>query len=249
MGTSSADVARALGLVYLGGPTVAVVSLLLPHSERTNDTGIWILIAIAYAVVPFLFTTYRRLPDRMVEALIAFAAALVTLLVWFDGDVASEYAFFYLWPIPFAFVYFSLPRALFQLAFAAAAYAVVAALIVAHKPGAAGEGSEATYWLLLVSALVSVGLLVRALAQTLRRSAQEREAERRRKALEINDSILQGLVVAKAAHEQGREDDVARTLGDTLQRARAIVMGLLDDDVTPGDLRRTTPVRDDPPAP
>src|SRR3712207_8711259 len=40
-----------------------------------------------------------------------------------------SFAFFYLWPVPFAFVFFTVARALALLAFTAAAYAVVLALI------------------------------------------------------------------------------------------------------------------------
>ena len=171
MARDPADVARALGLVYLGGPTIAVVSLLLPHTTRTSEIGIWVLCGIAYAVVPVLFGFYRRLPTWAIELLIAFAAALVTMVVWFDGEIASEYAFFYLWPTPFAFVYFTLPRALAQLAFSASAFAVVLALIADRYPSPDNDVAF-SYWLLEVSALVTVGLLVRALARAVQRGAE-----------------------------------------------------------------------------
>jgi signal transduction histidine kinase len=239
MARNPADVARALGLVYLGGPSIAVVSLLLPHTTRTSELGIWILCAIAYAVVPVLFGLYSRLPPWTIEVLIAFAAALVTMVVWFDGQIASEYAFFYLWPTPFAFVYFTLPRALAQLAFSATAYAVVLALIAARYP-APDNDVAISYWLLEVSALITVGLLVRALARAIQKNADEREHERRREALEINDTVLQRLVVAQTAHRRGEASTVTQALADALDDTRAIVSGLLHDDVAPGDLRRTT---------
>ena len=240
MARDPADVARALGLVYLGGPTVAVISLLLPHTTRTSETGIWVLCGIAYAVVPVLFGFYRRLPTWAIEVLIAFAAALVTMVVWFDGEIASEYAFFYLWPTPFAFVYFTLPRALAQLAFSAAAYAIVLALIADRYPGSADDVAV-SYWLLEVSALVTVGLLVRTLAQAVQRSAEQREHERRREALEINDAVLQRLVVAQAAAEQGKEQEARTALNEAVEEARTIITGLLDEDIRPGDLRRDGP--------
>ena len=226
----TAPIARALGLVYLGGPTVAIVALLLPHSERTDDTAIWILCAIAYAMVPVLFGLYRRLPLWAFEVIVAFAALLVTLLIWFDGDVASEFAFFYLWPVPFAFVFFTVRRALALLAFTAVAYGAVLALIAADHPGT----PAGPYWLLGVTALIAVGLLVRALHL----SAEE---ARRKRALEINDSVLQGLVVARVAQEQGLDAEAAAALEAALVKARAIVTEQLGEKIEPGDLRRELP--------
>lgn len=237
MARDPAEAARALGLVYLGGPTVAIVALLLPHSTRTSETGIWILIGIAYAVVPILFGLYRRLPPLMIEVLIAFAAALVTMLVWFDGEVSSEFAFFYLWPTPFAFVYFTLPRALAQLTFSAAAFALVLFLVANRYPDADNDVAY-SFWLLEVSALVTVGLLVRALSRMVQRSAEQRDLERRRQALEINDTVLQRLVVAQAAREQGSAEEADQAMIEAIEDARAMVTDLLDDDIRPGGLRR-----------
>ena len=239
---TSEVMARALGLIYIAGPTVAVASLLLHHSPRVNDTGMWILVALAYAVVPVLFAGYRYLPLWAFDAIIAFATCLVTLCVWFAGDVRSEYAFFYLWATPYAFAFFGLRRALPQLVFAAAAYAVVLALVDDRHPG----GWPAGNWLLAVSALAATALLVRALARALQANAAEREEDRRRRALEINDSVLQGVIVARTAHQQGRHSDVVPALDETLERARRIVTDLLgEDEVQPGDLRRTRGAGDD----
>jgi hypothetical protein len=71
--------------------------------------------------------------------------------------------------------------------------------------------------------------------------------QRQRHALELNDSIVQGLAAAKMSFEVGRDEDGLRMLEATLARARAIVTGLLGDgssDATlrAGDVRRQTPV-------
>jgi len=244
MGASPATMGRVLGLMYIGGPTVAALTMLLPHSERTDDTAIWILIAIAYAVVPLLFGSSQRLPVWAFEVLVAFAATLASLVIWFDGDVASEYAFFYVWPIPFAVVFFPFHRALAQLAYSAVVYGIVLALLSDQRPDGAGAGSAATYWLMAVSALICVGLVVRALVQRLADHAAQREEDSRRQALQINDSILQGLVVARAAQEQGRDVEVEAALTRTLEEARTIITDLLGEDVSPGTLRRDRPARE-----
>lgn len=240
MARDPAEVAKALGLVYLAAPTVASVALLLPHTTRTSETALWILVGIAYAVVPILFGLYRRLPSWTLEVLVAFAAALVTMAVWFDGELRSEFVFFYFWPTPFAFVYFTLPRALIQLGFSAAAFAVALALVAERYPGPDNDATYA-YWLLSVAALVTVGLLVRALTQAVQRGADQREQERRRHAMELNDTVLQRLIVAQAARDSGKDEEARRALSDAVADARAIITDLLEDDIRPGDLRRDTP--------
>jgi hypothetical protein len=62
-----------------------------------------------------------------------------------------------------------------------------------------------------------------------------RELERR--ALEINDNVVQGLVVAKYALAAGHAEDGARAVDETLVRARELMSEQLPD-IAPGDLRR-----------
>jgi hypothetical protein len=50
---------------------------------------------------------------------------------------------------------------------------------------------------------------------------------RARQALELNDDIVQGLVVAKYALEQGRQDEGQRAVEETLKKARLIISDLL----------------------
>ncbi|MEA2390103.1 MAG: hypothetical protein QOK31_212 [Solirubrobacteraceae bacterium] len=65
-----------------------------------------------------------------------------------------------------------------------------------------------------------------------------RELERR--ALEINDNVVQGLVLAKYALASGRAEEGARAVDDTLARARELMSEQLPE-VEPGDLRRAQP--------
>jgi hypothetical protein len=230
--------ARALAFIYIAGPTVALVALLLPHSADSNDTGALVLIAIAYAVVPILFATYRRLPPVAYGLIIAFANILVTLVIWFDGEAASKFAFFYLWATPYAFVFYSRRHAVAHVAFVGVLYAVVIGFLEADGNGAPGN-AEAGYWLLVLSTVWVAVLLVRALTRALRDNLERLERERRQHALEINDSIVQGLVVAGTALDQGREDEARVALDDTLEHAKDLMGGLLDQtEVRPGALRR-----------
>ncbi len=71
--------------------------------------------------------------------------------------------------------------------------------------------------------------------------------ERERRALEINDNILQGLAVAKYALAAGAEAQAVEAIDETLAGARRLITEQLDEvvrsghDIRPGDLvRRTT---------
>jgi PAS domain S-box-containing protein len=77
--------------------------------------------------------------------------------------------------------------------------------------------------------------LANARAELARRSAAQRQA------LEINDNILQGLVLAKYALERGDQEAHERTLDSTLAEARRIIDDLLSEaGVGSGQLRRDT---------
>ena len=52
---------------------------------------------------------------------------------------------------------------------------------------------------------------------------------RREQALELNDNIVQGLVVAKMALEGGMDEKAIETLAATLEKARSLVSDLLGD--------------------
>ena len=73
----------------------------------------------------------------------------------------------------------------------------------------------------------------------------ERARTRRQEALELNDSVVQGLVTAKAALELGRFEQAADAITVTLGRAKSIVSDLLKGigeggGLDPGDLLRET---------
>ena len=66
-------------------------------------------------------------------------------------------------------------------------------------------------------------------------------AARHREAMELNDTVVQGLVAAKYEAQLGRPDAAAQTVDRTLERAQQLVAALMDEDrdpAGPGALRR-----------
>lgn len=65
---------------------------------------------------------------------------------------------------------------------------------------------------------------------------------RQRRALEINDNVVQGLARAKLALDMGHNSEGDEAVADTLAKARHIITGLLgDEEVKAGALRRRKP--------
>ena len=67
----------------------------------------------------------------------------------------------------------------------------------------------------------------RALAEQRRRLTLEESQRREREALEINDSIIQGMVGAKWLAEQGDAEEAAEILGRTIEHGQRLVSDLL----------------------
>lgn len=229
---------RALGLLYIGGPSVAVACLFLPHSPATDETAIWAMIAIAYAMVPVIFTQYRRLPPWAVSGVIALANTLVTSVVYFNHEASSSYAYFYLWVTPYAVVFFGARHATAHFLYAAGAYGFVLVVLEADGRGAAG-GAEIAHWLQAMGALAVTALLIRSLSGALRESLAATEEERRRRAVEINDDVVQRLVVARHSYQAGEQEAGDAAVNAALDRARRIMAELIEPEkVVPGSLRR-----------
>jgi hypothetical protein len=103
-------------------------------------------------------------------------------------------------------------------------------------------------WDLLTAAVGIYYLSLRGSYTSVLRGAQlfEDLKVRERQALEINDSIVQGLTVAKYAMTMGADDHSKQAIEDTLKRARIIITDLLGEpgseiELGPGDLRRAAP--------
>jgi hypothetical protein len=103
------------------------------------------------------------------------------------------------------------------------------------------NGSRRTIpWLLFgafaLAALMGLYLLRRAAQQT---SEIERKVLNERHAVEINDNIIQGLVLAHYRLAEGEQATSAEQLANTLREAQRLVSDLLGEgDVEPGSLRR-----------
>ncbi len=87
------------------------------------------------------------------------------------------------------------------------------------------------------SARLAARLVTGEVSQELARSEAERGA-RHRRAFELNDGVLQGLVVAQYALRSGHLDLALDAVSRALERSRELVSAELAENVVPGSLAR-----------
>jgi hypothetical protein len=200
-----------------------------------DDTSLLLVAGAAYAFVPLLMR-FPRVAPAAVGLMIVLANVLVTLAVWFSGESSSIYAYFYVWATPLAFAFFPLRYAAAHLALAGMLYGGILAIVPTES------GSEPGRWLMTMGTVAVAGLLVRAITQALRDESEQLERERRQRAMEINDNVVQGLVLAKAWSERGLPEQSQKAVSDALAKAQGIIDDLLGDDpAQDGSLRREAP--------
>lgn len=152
-------VARVLGVLFAAGATLAMLTVLLPHSSRLNATGQLAIIANAYLVAAVLFTQSGRLPAWTLHLTLAWGSTLITGVAYFAGVSPSPLVFFYLWVFLYASYFFTLRQTTVQIVYAGLAYG---ALLAARPP----IGGVSAWWLvgmgtLLVGAFVIMTMRAR----------------------------------------------------------------------------------------
>ena len=145
--------ARTLAYLYLGGATLALVSLAAPHGDETNLTAILLLLAVAYAGGAVLFLGARRVPALAIPGALAGGSVLISLAIYFGKTPDSSYSFFYIWGSIQSFYFLSRFQATLQLVWAAVLYAFTLKLV----PGGA---LDEQHWLLVVGTGAVTGMLV-----------------------------------------------------------------------------------------
>lgn len=141
---------------------------------------------------------------------------------------------------------YSLPIALAAVAFGlrgGLTTGLAAVVLVAVWAVLADVDLSLVGWASRVVPLLLLGSLLGDATDRVRRADDERRAiavaaERHRDAVEINDSVVQGMAAAKWSLEAGDLDGGLRTLGETMRTARALVSDLLRQaDMGPGGHR------------
>jgi hypothetical protein len=227
---------------------VALTAFLLLPRDTEVEVGLYVavlFVAAAGAVVVATLPWERLFQTRLgVWALYAWSAADIVLIsiavALTDGGASPLFILYALTTVFFAASY--PPRAQAGLlVFTFACYLTASAI--------AGFEVEAAE---IVTRMAIIGILtfISAFLSLELANAEETNARLRRnqqlheQALEINDNIVQGLVVAKYALEVGKDDQARRAVSRTLDAASELVSRLMTEragGIEPGAFMRSEP--------
>ena len=156
----------ALGILFLAGATLALVSLAVPHWRGGDDAAIAVVAASGYPVAAVLMLARGRLPQWLIHATLALGTVFVTAGVYLgnahDGSLTT--AILYLWVALYAFHFFTWRAAALHLAWVGAAYAGM----LTYQDYQAGPGQ----WLFVLGTAGVAGAFVASLNAEVRRSAR-----------------------------------------------------------------------------
>lgn len=166
---------------------------------------------------------FRQRPLVTVAVATALYAAILTVRL-LDPHTSDAPSLLYVFPIALIAVAFG-PRAGVAAGLVAVALVVVSMVVEDVSLSAAG-------WVARVVPLLLLGALLGDASERGRRA----EAEKRRleaaallyrEAIEINDTLVQGMVASRWALEAGRQEAGLKTLEQTIGQAQELVSGLI----------------------
>jgi K+-sensing histidine kinase KdpD len=183
--------------------SMTVTSGLLPRAVRTRAAGQRTLLTLAVAGVLFVAVLCLRL---------------------IAGDATDAYSMLYVFPVALVATTFGMR--------AGAAAGVLAVLLIAVWATADDISLSPLGWAARVLPILLLGVLVGEATDRLRRMESDRRqleaaALLHREAIEINDSLVQGMAAAKWSLEAGSIDAGLRVLDDTIARAHDLVSDLI----------------------
>jgi diguanylate cyclase (GGDEF)-like protein/putative nucleotidyltransferase with HDIG domain len=144
--------ARALGWLYLAGGTLAVLTLVLPHTIRPNSLALLVIVANAYLASAFLLRSARTVPSWLLRVALLWGTTLITGVAYFSGERPSPLIFFYLWIFLYSSYFFTKAQTAGQIAYVGVAYGSL--LAVSPPSGAAAWWVVTMGTLLVTSALI-----------------------------------------------------------------------------------------------
>src|SRR3954468_2796372 len=152
---------RGLAFLLAAGASLVGISLLLPHSQNTNDANLLVAVGLAYVTAAGLTRFAGRVTIRGLQLILMLGTALITVCVIYGGDSASAYPLMYVWVALYAAYVFTPRAAALQTLFAAAACAAgFLAQNDTHAPS--------VHWLMGAGTIVVAGLLTASLTYQVR---------------------------------------------------------------------------------
>jgi len=171
-GTAPAERARTLAYLYLAGAGIGLGTLVLfPQPPDTDIAGVYLVAGLAFAVGLMLWFGGRRLPVWGIPVGIAAGIAIISLDIYFAGDIRTNDEMYYLWVAFYSFYFLPQRIAWLELALVGVGYAIAV--------GLRAEPDGTTRWVVTMGTLAFAGILTARLVSQLARWVQhshQREA-------------------------------------------------------------------------
>lgn len=164
----------------------------------------------------------QRPPVTWAAVVVLFAGIFVLRL--FSGTVEDAYSLLYVFPVALAAFAFGLRPG--------AAAGILAVVLIVVWAVVRDVSLDPAGWASRILPILLLGILLGDASDRLRRNEGERRrleaaALLHRDAIEINDSLIQGMVAAKWSLEAADVETGLRTLNATITQAQELVSGLI----------------------
>jgi len=140
--------------LFAAGATLALLTVLLPHSQRANELGLLVIVANAYLVAAALFWWSSSLPAWLLPVALAWGSTLITGVAYFSAESPSPLVSFYLWVFLYSAYFFTKQQAAAQIVYVGMAYG---ALLLARPP----SSGVPAWWVVGMGTLLVAAMLIR----------------------------------------------------------------------------------------
>jgi diguanylate cyclase (GGDEF)-like protein/putative nucleotidyltransferase with HDIG domain len=150
--------ARVLAGLFAAGATLALLTVLLPHSRRADQVGLLVIVGDAYLVACVLLWRGSSLRAWTLPVALAWGSTLISGVAYFSGQSPSPLVFFYLWVFLYSAYFFTKREAAVQIVYVGIAYA---ALLLARPPST----SVPAWWIVTMGSLLVAAIVIRVMRE------------------------------------------------------------------------------------
>jgi diguanylate cyclase (GGDEF)-like protein/PAS domain S-box-containing protein len=223
--------ARTLSYLFFGGAILGFAAVVFfPLPPGTDVSGTLITIAITFAVGLTLFLGAKALPGWAIPGALAIGTVVISLDIYFAGEIRTNDEMFYLWVAFYAFYFLPKKVAAGELILLGACYAT--AIILRQEP------DTSTRWVITMGTLTMAGTLtarlVGQLERWVERSRQREEALGRAEA-RFRSAFDDAAIGMALVDLQGRWLQVNEALAHITGYSSEQLIGMGFRDLTPED--------------
>jgi diguanylate cyclase (GGDEF)-like protein/PAS domain S-box-containing protein len=223
--------ARTLSYLFFGGAILGFAAVVFfPLPPGTDVSGTLITIAITFAVGLTLFLGANALPGWAIPGALAIGTVVISLDIYFAGEIRTNDEMFYLWVAFYAFYFLPKKVAAGELILLGVCYATT--IILRHEP------DTSTRWVITMGTLTMAGTLtarlVGQLERWVERSRQREEALGRAEA-RFRSAFDDAAIGMALVDLQGRWLQVNEALAHITGYSSEQLIGMGFRDLTPDD--------------